>query len=251
MKNKEQLNVPYSTFAHYYDRLMSGNKYAVWEKLIKAVVEKYSVPRRVALDVACGTGNTSVILTKMGFQVIGIDASPMMLDRARQKVKAKFVQSDIRSFSIDSEKKAVFAISFYDSLNYLLTDKDLLATFKAVKKNLAPGAIFLFDMNTRDHVKAAQKFTPRVFREKEDYIIMHFSGRGRRWILDVDLLIKRSGENYLRHRERHVERGYDEQDVVPLLEKSGLKLLEMRQEDKVYEGTEINVPSRLYFIVQN
>jgi demethylmenaquinone methyltransferase/2-methoxy-6-polyprenyl-1,4-benzoquinol methylase len=37
---------------------------------------------RLALDVACGTGRQAVMLRKIGIDVIGLDSSPAMLDRA-------------------------------------------------------------------------------------------------------------------------------------------------------------------------
>jgi SAM-dependent methyltransferase len=42
----------------------------------------------VALDAACGTGRFAEILARGGHQVIGIDSSPDMLARARQRVPA-------------------------------------------------------------------------------------------------------------------------------------------------------------------
>lgn len=55
-------------------------------------------PARVA-DLGCGTGTLSVLLATLGHTVTGLDLSPAMLDRARekaaaQKVAAKFVTGD-------------------------------------------------------------------------------------------------------------------------------------------------------------
>ena len=40
----------------------------------------------VALDAACGTGRHAAFLDGLGWQVIGVDATPAMLDIARSKV---------------------------------------------------------------------------------------------------------------------------------------------------------------------
>jgi len=39
------------------------------------------------LDVACGSGWISQFLTKLGYDVVGIDIAPDMIDTARERVK--------------------------------------------------------------------------------------------------------------------------------------------------------------------
>src|SRR5205807_2917749 len=59
----------------------------------------------VVLDVACGTGRVLVPLAQAGNQVVGIDASPHMLDVVREKLevagpeaqsRTRLVQGDMR-----------------------------------------------------------------------------------------------------------------------------------------------------------
>lgn len=45
-----------------------------------------ALPVGVALDAACGTGRHAAYLSSLGHQVIGVDASPGMLERAQAKV---------------------------------------------------------------------------------------------------------------------------------------------------------------------
>lgn len=42
-------------------------------------------PAGQTLDVGCGTGVVSLLLAELGHDVVGLDAAPAMLDRARQK----------------------------------------------------------------------------------------------------------------------------------------------------------------------
>jgi len=245
----QQKNI-YTTFARLYDRLMSEKKYSVWEKLIAEVVKKYAIPKGICLDVACGTGKITGMLLKQGFRAIGIDKSEAMLEIARRNFPAeRFIKSDICDFSAGDSSQAVMAVSFYDSLNYLLTDEEMSAMFKTVARNLAPGAIFLFDMNTRDHVTVSQNNKPRFFEDNDFYAVFRFGGEDRMWILDIDLFAKRSDGGYDLHRERHTERGYDKEDIAKLLEKSGLTMLEVREEQKMYEDGKEHL-SRLYFVTR-
>jgi len=251
MNHKTDEQNCYHDFATHYDKFMSASKkYAVWEKMIAQTIAKYAVPKGLCLDVACGTGAISQMLIKRGFKVIGIDKSAEMLAIARKKLPdAQFIEADIRQFRVEADQPAVMAVSFYDSLNYLLEDEDMVAMFKSVRDNLAPGGIFLFDMNSREHMEISQKNNARVFEYDDLMMIMRFSGEGRIWILDIDMFTKKDNNLYVRSTERHIERGYDEEDIAPLLKQAGLTLLEARKEHKVYEDGKEHL-SRWYFLVQ-
>jgi ubiquinone/menaquinone biosynthesis C-methylase UbiE len=53
------------------------------EPVVHGIVERLPVGR--ALDAACGTGRHAVHLHARGWDVVGVDANPAMLDRARAK----------------------------------------------------------------------------------------------------------------------------------------------------------------------
>jgi SAM-dependent methyltransferase len=57
---------------------------AAWQELLH---RHLPTPPATVLDVGCGTGTLSVLLSEDGFQVTGLDSSPAMLDRARQKAE--------------------------------------------------------------------------------------------------------------------------------------------------------------------
>ena len=46
------------------------------------------------IDIGCGTGRHSIELTKRGYQVIGIDLSSSLLERAKEKAKAQNLTID-------------------------------------------------------------------------------------------------------------------------------------------------------------
>ena len=54
-----------------------------------------TAPLHIA-DLGCGTGSLSLLLHELGHDVTGLDVSPRMLDKARQKVgsAARFVEGD-------------------------------------------------------------------------------------------------------------------------------------------------------------
>jgi len=165
----------------------------------------------------------------------------------RKKMSVNFVVADMRNFHL-ANKKFVFVTSFYDSMNYLLSDEDMIKTLQSVYKHLSSGGIFLFDVNTRQHVLAAQKYKPRIGEGENFYTIFRFSGEKRIWNLNIDLFLKHNDQYKLFH-EHHIERAYDKKDLKPLLEKAGFDILSVKTEYAVYEDGKRR-PSRLYFIVK-
>lgn len=251
MKKGKKKQDAYTAFALVYDQMMSEKKYTGWNGLIADVADKYAVTKGLCLDIACGTGRVSRLLIEQGFHVVGIDISKDMIAVARKKFgnKARFIRADIRDIRLGKTLQANFAVCFYDSLNYLLTDKDMLAAFRSVYRHLAPGAVFLFDMNTRAHVSASQHNKIRIFEAGNAQVIFRFGGRGRKWLLDIEMLSKRRDGRVKKQTERHVERAYDQPDIAPLLKKAGFQLFEVREEYKTYEDGCEHL-SRLYFVAR-
>lgn len=73
----------YDIWARTYDN--PGNAaFALDEPHLTALVDP--LPPGDALDAACGTGRYSAILAARGHRVVGVDSSPGMLERARERV---------------------------------------------------------------------------------------------------------------------------------------------------------------------
>ena len=101
------------------------------------------------LDVCCGCGHVTREAVGRGYRVMGIDASKELIARAAREIAgADFVTADAREF--ESVSKFDGALSTFDSLNHLLTHRDLCAAFHCVRKALKPGAPFVFDMNLEE-----------------------------------------------------------------------------------------------------
>ena len=69
------------------------------EPIVRGIIDRYPVGD--ALDAACGTGRHTAYLASLGHTVIGIDATPEMLERAKGKVPtARFEVGDLASVSL-------------------------------------------------------------------------------------------------------------------------------------------------------
>ena len=99
------------------------------------------------LDLCCGSGLMTVALARLGYRVIGVDASAPMLDRARHRVGPDTVllQQTLPDLGVEGVFDA--AVCTFDGFNYL-TLEDFGRTLAAVGRRLRPGGWLTFDLHT-------------------------------------------------------------------------------------------------------
>lgn len=142
----------YKGFAYLYDLLMENAPYETWAAYIDSIlIQHLGINResRIILDIACGTGNITIPLANMGYDMIGVDISTDMLSQAIAKSTNKqilFLAQDMRELDLYGTVDA--AICVCDGMNYILHESELAAVFKRVRMFLNPGGVFIFDMNT-------------------------------------------------------------------------------------------------------
>ena len=142
----------YKGFAYLYDSLMSGVPYAAWASYIDNALTSYLGQNRashIVLDMACGTGNITIPLAKLGYDMIGVDISIDMLSQAQAKAsgnKVLFLAQDMRELDLYGTIDA--AVCVCDGMNYILCETELQAVFSRLRMFLNPGGVFIFDMNT-------------------------------------------------------------------------------------------------------
>lgn len=135
----------YENFAYVYDALMEDAPYPQWLQWVKQQRERHGVKGRRMLDLACGTGELSLLLAREGFEVTGVDLSEDMLTVASGKALAEgahltFLQQDMRALCglHDFDMVTIFC----DSLNYLETETEVKETFRHVHAALKAGECF-------------------------------------------------------------------------------------------------------------
>lgn len=88
-------------------------------------------------------------LARRGYELVGVDVSEQMLERARRRaisesVNATFVLGDIQSIQLDRRFDAL--LSMFAVIGYQTSDAALRATLQNVRRHLEPGGIFVFDV---------------------------------------------------------------------------------------------------------
>lgn len=229
---------PFTKIVPYYDQLMSHVRYQIWVDYTKDILRKSGIKGKKVIDLACGSGEPTRYLIRSGFDVTGLDNSPDMLDYARSKLPdVRFIEADLRSFHFD--EKFDIAVSYYDSINYLLNRKDLTTCFQSVYNVLHDGGVFIFDMNTI-HVLRDHWDNRIVVRENGNIFSIWENGHdpaSNISTLKLTLFV-REGKKYSRLREIHKERGYENDEVLKLLYDTGFRT------NKVFHHLTFNPPSK-------
>src|SRR5205085_8594184 len=101
------------------------------------------------LDLACGPGRHSVAFARKGFTVTGVDRSPFLLERARERgrdasVDIEWVQSDMRSFRRTGSFD--LAVCLFTSFGFFRDDAENQRVLQNVATSLRPGGTFVLDM---------------------------------------------------------------------------------------------------------
>ncbi len=101
------------------------------------------------LELGCGTGHKLIPIASDGRSCVGLDLSSDMLAEARRKadecgVAVEWVQGDMTAFDLGRTFDFVFITA--NSLLHLHEADDLVSCFRSVRRHLAPGARFVFDV---------------------------------------------------------------------------------------------------------
>ncbi len=223
----------YERYAPLYDTSGQIRFALLTADYLREVLRRHPVAGQHALDLACGTGTLALLLAEAGWHVIGIDSSAAMLAQAQAKVATAelagsvyFIQYDMRHAAAVTPAAGCHLVTCtYDSLNYLLTAADLAACFAAAAHALAPGGIFVGDMNTRYFLE--HDWGTCTIHEQSGYIQVERSYFEPEQALSTMLLTGFAGndsDGYTRFDETHCERAYPPNDVDALLRSAGLTI---------------------------
>jgi len=137
----------FSLEARFYDKIWGKHDYDSDVKLLDDFFRKHHC--RNVIDIGCGTGNHAVRLSKLGYQVTGVDISPTMLKIAKEKDRERkitFIQGDMKKLekAISKSQKFDAAICLGQVFSHLITDQDVQAFLSRLHKILNQNGLFVF-----------------------------------------------------------------------------------------------------------
>ena len=182
------------------------------------------IPVKVVLDLACGTGTMTWLLTGRGYELIGVDGSEEMLAAAMSKggtvqgVPPIFLHQSMPQLDLYGTVDA--AICCLDSLNYLTDPADVRRTFRRLHLFVAPGGVLVFDVNT---VAKLAALDGQVFLdETEDtYCVWRAEYHKGLCTYYMDLFRRRGDRAWDRREELHRERAYTVEELTAWLTEAG------------------------------
>ncbi len=239
---------PYADFGDLYDSMTSDSSiqayYREWRHFLLEALRRYKVKCRVFIDIACGTGNTTIPWTKRrGWTIFGVDRSPAMLRQARKKSKrVRWYRQDLGRLNLKVGADVVTC--HFDALNHILVHRDLQQVFLNVARMLNEGGLFQFDMNTEYWFRWLRTHE-KIFRLGPNFMMAwNTYNPERRLATFHQLWFVRKTRLYEKREIRVRERAYTSAEIRGMINKAGLGLLKIDIQRKI-EGK----PARLLYLV--
>jgi SAM-dependent methyltransferase len=223
--------IAYEAIAPYYDDFTAHHDYELWLGNLLPELKRHGLRGNRLLDVACGTGKSFIPMLNRGWEVTASDISPAMVELARGKVGDAVALSvaDMRELPDFGEFDLVWCLD--DAINYLLSGEELEQALSGMRRNLGPGGLLMFDVNTIDAYRTF--FAEEVVVERDGRRLV-WKGRSSPDVAPSSIseasfeVLPPEGEDGPRippemHRQRH----FPEAEVLEALEASGLECLEV------------------------
>ena len=209
------MDTTYSKFALVYDNLMDNIPYDEWTSYLKKLLDDYDIKEGIIAELGCGTGNITERLAEYGYDMIGIDNSPEMLDIAMQKGAANkssslYLCQDMREFELYGTVRAV--ISLCDSINYIT-------------------GLFIFDFNTLHYYRDVVADNT-IAEDRDDISFIwdnYFDEDTNINELALSLFVKdkesESDDIYKKYSELHLQKAYTLDEIKEAIAASGLEFI--------------------------
>jgi ubiquinone/menaquinone biosynthesis C-methylase UbiE len=140
------------TYDDVYDELIARTYDAVYSKVRdpsgdKAFYFELACEGGPVLELGCGTGRILLPIARAGIECTGVDASDAMLRVFRSKnppANLELVHGDMRT--LDLGRKFRLVTIPFRAFQHMLDVSDQLACLACVRRHLAPGGTFAFDV---------------------------------------------------------------------------------------------------------
>lgn len=242
----------YSDFAEVYDIFMDETPYEQWADFLCRQLKRDGIVDGIVLDLGCGTGTLTRLLSAQGYDMIGVDRSPQMLRIAMEKEPEEstilYLLQDMRAFELYGTVAAV--VSVCDSVNYVTDEEELLQVFSLVNNYLDPSGLFVFDFNTDYKYREIIGDTVIAENREECSFIWdnYYDEESRINEYDLTIFVRQEENLFRKFEETHFQRGYTLDEIRQLLERAGLEFV--RALDGETEGEPTETSGRICVIAR-
>lgn len=170
---------------------------------ILALLEPVRDRDGLVVELGCGSGLLTRHLVEAGHRVIATDASPAMLDLAREYVPNA---ADVRQLVLpdDPVPEADAIVSVGHVLSYLPDEAAITRTFAAVARALRPGGVLTIDICDLGWGTARRDAPPGVRVHDEWVIVTKYSvPTPDRFVREITTFVRGDDGSWRRDDERH------------------------------------------------
>lgn len=144
-KNTLGLPIEYQENPEYFDAHNVNDGTDAKNALITKLLKAHDV--KTVFDMTCGTGSQVFYLAQRGFDIIGSDFSPALLEQARakalkQNLNLRFVDGDMRDIKLGTFDAV---ITIFSAIGHL-TKSDFEKALQNIRANLKNNGIYIFDI---------------------------------------------------------------------------------------------------------
>lgn len=244
----------YSDFAYIYDKLMQPDiDYCQLCDYIENIFDMHSKSIDLVADLACGTGNVTIPLSKRGYDMIGVDLSEEMLCVARDKAYTEnenilFLNQNMISLDLYGTVDAF--VCMIDGMNYIVSPQSLLSMLKRIKTCfLNPDGLFIFDISSEYKLSSVLGNNTFIHNEKDVFYTWQNRYIKSKKISDMYLnFFVNDSTSYRRFEERHLQRAYNIKEMTSILKVSGFSEIEVYKTGTFSSPTDTD--ERLCFVAK-
>lgn len=193
----------YEKFADSYDDMINWSaRLGAEQESLKNLFKETGV--KSILDAGCGTGIHSIIFSKFGLKVTGIDNNPSMLEIAHkniEKYKATKVKLKPGEFTKVSEviKQPIDCVACLgNSLPHLVDDEVLISALEEFRSILKPNGYALIQMVHFDHyldsADSAVAVSDGIRNGREVTFRRHYEFKGTKVFFHVSIYSRKHRE---------------------------------------------------------
>mgnify|MGYP001165037076 CR=1 FL=1 len=234
-------------YSKYYDLVYEKKNYKFECKRIEGFL-KYKENVKHILEIGCGTCSHSILLSKKGYDIIGIDNSKEMIKVAKEKIKKKKIKN-ITLYTQDAEKLNTITKRKFDALlllfNVIGYIKDLDLFLFNIKKNLKRNSLLIFDFWHEAGIKHAEP-TKTIKKFNSKGIELQRNSLGKKIIqknaikIDIETSIFKSGKFLKKFSEVHLVKYFNLNILKKIIEKNNFELIKFEDFNEENLSPKIN-----------